>query len=61
MVAVGAASRAGPLLERDAELAAMGAAIAGARSGHGGVGLVEGAAGSGKSTLAGATSELAAA
>jgi len=60
MGVIGLTSRAEPLLERDAELAEVGAAITGAFSGHGRVILVEGAAGSGKSALVAATRALAA-
>ena len=39
------------ILERDAELAALAAAIAAAEAGHGTLALVEGPAGIGKTTL----------
>ncbi|MBS1677331.1 MAG: helix-turn-helix domain-containing protein [Actinobacteria bacterium] len=42
---------AGDLLERESELEALGAVLAAARAGHGGVAMVEGPAGIGKSRL----------
>ena len=39
------------ILERDAELAALAAAVAAAEAGHGSLALVEGPAGIGKTTL----------
>lgn len=51
MIRTGVHQAAGPLLERDAELAAIGAVLDGARAGGGGLVVVEGAPGIGKSRL----------
>src|SRR5688572_26714940 len=56
-----AAARATPLAERDAELAAIEAALLSAREGTGSLLLVEGPAGIGKTALAAAARERAAA
>jgi len=51
VIRTGVHQAAGPLLERDAELAAIGAVLDGARAGGGGLVVVEGAPGIGKSRL----------